>query len=47
MVTLDALRAERREEILRLAARRGAHNLRVFGSVAAVMPMRTAISTCW
>ena len=31
MVTL---RAERREEILRLAARRGAHNLRVFGSVA-------------
>jgi predicted nucleotidyltransferase len=28
------LRAERREEILRLAARRGAHNLRVFGSVA-------------
>lgn len=34
MVTLDALRAERREEILRLAARRGAHNLRVFGSVA-------------
>jgi predicted nucleotidyltransferase len=34
MVTLDTLRAERREEILRLAARRGAHNLRVFGSVA-------------
>jgi predicted nucleotidyltransferase len=28
------LRAERREEILRLAAQRGAHNLRVFGSVA-------------
>ena len=28
------MRAERREEILRLAARRGAHNLRVFGSVA-------------
>jgi hypothetical protein len=28
------LRAERREEILRLAARHGAHNLRVFGSVA-------------
>jgi len=34
MVTLDALRAERREEILRLAGRRGAHSLRVFGSVA-------------
>jgi len=34
MVTLDALRAERREEILRLAGRRGAHNVRVFGSVA-------------
>jgi len=34
MVTLDTLRAERREEILRLAQRRGAHSLRVFGSVA-------------
>jgi len=34
MVTLDTLRAERREQILRLAERRGAHNLRVFGSVA-------------
>jgi len=34
MVTLDSLRAERREEILRLAGRRGAHSLRVFGSVA-------------
>jgi len=34
MVTLHALRAERREEILRLAGRRGAHSLRVFGSVA-------------
>ena len=34
MGTLDTLRAERREEILRLAGRRGAHNLRVFGSVA-------------
>jgi uncharacterized protein len=34
MVTLDSLRVERREEILRLAARRGAHSLRVFGSVA-------------
>jgi hypothetical protein len=33
MVTLDTLRAERREEILRLAGRRGAHSLRVFGSV--------------
>jgi len=34
MVTLDALRSNRREEIVRLAARRGAHSLRVFGSVA-------------
>jgi len=34
MVTLDTLRAERREQILRLARRRGAHSLRVFGSVA-------------
>jgi uncharacterized protein len=34
MVTLETLRAERREEILRLAARHGTHNLRVFGSVA-------------
>ena len=34
MVTLDNLRAERREEILELAKRRGAHSLRVFGSVA-------------
>jgi predicted nucleotidyltransferase len=34
MVTLDTLRAERREDILRLAERRGAHSVRVFGSVA-------------
>lgn len=34
MVTLTALRSDRREEILRLAERRGAQNLRVFGSVA-------------
>jgi predicted nucleotidyltransferase len=34
MVTLDTLRAERRDEILLLARRRGAHSLRVFGSVA-------------
>jgi len=34
VVTLDTLRAERREEIFRVAERRGAHNLRVFGSVA-------------
>lgn len=31
---MDTLRSERREEILRLAGRRGAHSLRVFGSVA-------------
>src|SRR5215471_15004230 len=34
MVTLDTLRSQRRDEIVRLAARRGAHSLRVFGSVA-------------
>jgi uncharacterized protein len=34
MLTMDTLRAERREEILKLAGRRGALNLRVFGSVA-------------
>jgi uncharacterized protein len=34
MVTLDMLRAERREQILQLAEARGARNLRVFGSVA-------------
>ncbi len=34
MVTLKALRDERRDEILRLTSRRGAHAIRVFGSVA-------------
>jgi uncharacterized protein len=34
VVTLDTLRAGRREQILRLARRRGARILRVFGSVA-------------
>jgi predicted nucleotidyltransferase len=34
VVTLNTLRMERREEILRLARQRGAHSLRVFGSVA-------------
>jgi len=34
MLSLDTLRIERREEILRLAERRGARSLRVFGSVA-------------
>jgi len=34
MVTLDTLRSEQREQILRLASRHGAHSLRVFGSVA-------------
>jgi predicted nucleotidyltransferase len=34
VVTLDTLRAERREEILRVARQRGAHSVRVFGSVA-------------
>jgi len=34
MLTLDTLRAGRREEILRLARGRGAHSLCMFGSVA-------------
>jgi uncharacterized protein len=34
MFTLERLRSERRDEILRLARRRGALNVRVFGSVA-------------
>ena len=34
MIDLHTLRAERRDEILRIAGRRGAHSLRVFGSVA-------------
>jgi predicted nucleotidyltransferase len=33
-MTLHELRAKRREDILRLAAKRGARNVRVFGSVA-------------
>jgi len=33
-MTLDELRATRRHEILQLAARRGARNIRIFGSVA-------------
>jgi uncharacterized protein len=34
MLTLATLRSERRDEILRLAKRHGAQNIRVFGSVA-------------
>ena len=34
MVTLDTLRTGQRDEIFGRARRRGAHNLRVFGSVA-------------
>jgi hypothetical protein len=33
-VTLQELRASNRDQILRLASKRGARNLRVFGSVA-------------
>ena len=33
-MTIERLLAEKREEILRLAASRGARNVRVFGSVA-------------
>ena len=34
VMTLQELRTTRRDEILRVAARRGARNIRVFGSVA-------------
>ncbi len=34
MLTLELLRTERRAEVLRLAERHGARNVRVFGSVA-------------
>ncbi len=33
-MTQETLRTQKRDEILRLAERRGAHSLRVFGSVA-------------
>lgn len=33
-MTLQELRTARRGEILRIASKRGAHNVRVFGSVA-------------
>ncbi len=33
-MTLNELKASKREEILRLASKRGARNLQVFGSVA-------------
>ena len=33
-MTLQEIRASRRDQIVRLAARRGARNVRVFGSVA-------------
>ncbi len=33
-MTLEDLRKHRKEEILQVAARHGAHNVRVFGSVA-------------
>jgi predicted nucleotidyltransferase len=33
-MTLQELRTTRRDEILRIASRRGARNIRVFGSVA-------------
>jgi len=34
MLSLDTLRSELRDQILRLASRHGAQNVRVFGSVA-------------
>jgi predicted nucleotidyltransferase len=33
-MNIDELLQEKREEILRIAARRGAYNVRIFGSVA-------------
>ena len=33
-MSIDELLQEKREEILRIAARRGAYNVRIFGSVA-------------
>lgn len=33
-MSIEALLKEKREEILRIAARHGAHNVRIFGSVA-------------
>jgi predicted nucleotidyltransferase len=33
-MTLDELRRTKRDDILRVAAKRGAHNIRIFGSVA-------------
>jgi len=33
-MSIDELLKEKREDILRIAARHGAHNVRVFGSVA-------------
>ena len=33
-MTLEELRSQHREQILTLAARRGAYNVRVFGSIA-------------
>jgi predicted nucleotidyltransferase len=33
-MTLDELRQQKRDEILRVAARYGAYNVRIFGSVA-------------
>ena len=47
MVTLEVLRAELRDEIVRRAAHRGAHSVRVFGSVLEVRPKRAAIWICW
>jgi uncharacterized protein len=34
MLTMETLRDEKRDEVLRLAERHGARNIRVFGSVA-------------
>lgn len=34
MVTLEMLRSEKREEVIRLSERHGARNIRIFGSVA-------------
>ena len=43
-MTLEERLKEKREAILRICAKHGARNVRVFGSVAAVRPMSKATS---
>jgi len=45
-MTLDELRATKRDAILAIAARHGVSGIRVFGSFARERPEMTATSTC-